>query len=176
MTMSAEQRVQNLEDLEAIRRLRHEWCAQLDIALESDDANAAASAIAWLRKHLADDFRLTSNLHEPIRSGAEFAERLAGAVADYAMSFHMLSNDLIRPLPTPAGAEAAASGSWYTLAMLTLAGQPLWAASISEELYRKQGDGWLVASMALDYRFVSPHASGWEKERFADPSLCSRVY
>lgn len=175
MTKTAEERVQSLEDLEAIRRLRHEWSAKLDIALESDDAEEAAAAVGWFKQHVTDDFRHASNLHEPVGSAAAFVDFLTRLGGTCDLSFHLLSNDLIEQQPGTSDGPIAASGSWYTLAMLTVEKKPLWVACISEEQYVKRDGAWRVASITSDYRFVSGHAAGWAEQRFAEKSLCALV-
>ena len=172
MSEYMEDRVGALEDLEAIRRLRHEWCARLDIALESADAVEAGEAVAWLVDQLTDDFTQTSNIHDPVSSPQGFAAFVQAIAGNCEMSFHMLSNDLIE---FPPGRHSA-SGGWYTMAMLTIQGRALWASCLSEEKYRKRGGRWYVTALSLDYRLVSPYEAGWAEQRFVEKKLCELAY
>lgn len=170
------QRIGSLEALEAIRNLRHEWYAKLDIALESTDPQESEAAIAWLTQHVTEDFVQTSNIHAPVTSRSNLTEFLKAVRADCTMSFHMLSNDQIE-IPAEAEVEVRfASGSWYVLAMLTVQGRPLWVSCLTEERYAKQGGEWVVAELSLDYRFVTPYEAGWAERRFVEASLSRLAY
>lgn len=171
------QRVQALEDLEAIRYLRHRWNEKIDLRLGSADPDVAEEAREWLSRHVTSDVELSSNIRDSLAGAGNVLRHTDEIAAACTFSFHMVGGDIVEPLP-PSGTDGTrrAQATWYSFGMLSLLEQQLWVATVWRERYVNSLTGWRIEAMAAEYKFASPYESGWAKDRFVDSSILPLVY
>lgn len=74
-------------------------------------------------------------------------------------SFHMLANPWIEVT----GSEA--TGRWHFFGAYILEDiGAAWFMGFYENEFRKQDDGWKIASLDWESKYTTPYAEGWEKE------------
>lgn len=145
-----EERVQRLEDIEEIRRLKIRY-AQLC------DANYDPEGLAALFTE------------DGVWDGGEFGvykgrEAIRGFYAQISKKFtfalHYMTGHMIDL--DPSGQEA--SGSWYLFLPATADGRAVWLALTYSDRYRKVDGRWLFSLVKLNLAFFTPFESGWAKE------------
>jgi ketosteroid isomerase-like protein len=146
---TVESRLQRLEDVEAIKVLKADYCFSVD----QGDTDRLISL-----------FRHDAVWHAPgigRYEGKDAIEKFFHSLPDMMRFWlHMVMN----PLITVNGAEA--QGRWYLLEPNTLKnGTPVWGAARYEERYRRQQGEWLFQEIELLPIFWSPYEDGWEKTR-----------
>jgi hypothetical protein len=146
------QRVQELEDLEAIRRLKAQYCHFADRGF--DGAGHDDGAVAAL---FTDD---------GIWEGS--AETAAGYVAIKATCERFLPFGLhlaINPHIRIDGDRA--SGSWWGLIPTTdRTGQAIWTAGFYEDEFVRTTEGWRFKHLRFRAAFKTRYEAGWANERF----------
>ncbi len=159
MTMEElEARIQVLEDIEAIRKLKATYCYLCDAGL-GDDRNRDE-----LISHFSDDARVDFGLGPPsVFEGKEGLKTFFGEVVPGAISFcmHMVHN----PIITVKG--NAATGRWYYEAPTTdtASNKAQWMAGTYEEEYVRENGEWKFASIKTKWKYISPYDDGWAKNR-----------
>lgn len=148
---SLEERVQRLEDIEAIRRLKIRYAQYCDA---NYDADGIAALFTEDGVWDGGDFGVY-NGREAIRAFfAGISKQITFAL--HYMIGHQIDID-------PSGNEA--TGSWYLLEPATLNGRAVWIAATYNDRYRKVDGRWLYSHLKLNVAFVTPYESGWVKER-----------
>lgn len=146
-----EERVRQLEDVEAIRRLRVRY-GQLC------DANYDADGIAELFSEDAvfdgDNLGIYHGREAIRQFFAGLSRRITFAVHHYLG--HQIDID-------PSGEEA--TGTWYGFSAVTLEGRPVWIGGTHRDRYRKVDGRWLFSSTQANRRFFTPYELGWVKQR-----------
>ncbi len=150
---SMEERLQILEDKEAIRELQFEY------ARLTDEQNPDAMAALFTEDAIWD--------------GGEQFGRHEGRSAIHAFlkntwqtltwAIHLMTNPEIRI--EPSGSEA--TGRWYLWEPATISGRPLWMVGSYVNRYRKVDGKWRFGHVQLSFEFMTPYESGWVKERYA---------
>jgi hypothetical protein len=177
MDIDSAQRLVALEDLEAIRYLRHRWNEKSALMLGSDDKSEVDAARDWFAAHISPDFGFSTNLRKEHHDAVGFLAFLDEMSEAYTFSFHMVGGDVFDSLlATNQGTPHVASATWYSLGMLTLRNEQLWVATVWRERYVKQDGAWLIQNMAGDYKFASPYESGWANEPFVREEILRLVY
>lgn len=154
MSTSLEERIRRLEDIDAIKQLKAEYCSYCDNDYEPDKLAALFTEDAvWDGKAFG-----RHEGREAIR--AFFAE------APEALSFaiHNVMN------PSIAIDGDRATGRWYLLQPCTAKAskQALWLTAVYHDRYRRVGDTWRFEHVDIEIRFFSPHESGWAKMPMVD--------
>ncbi len=159
MTDDVSTRIQLLEDIEAIRKLKASYCYLVDAAVAGDSAK-------WdeLLGHFTDDawadFELLGR-YEGIENVCKLFKEVVASLLSY--SAHMVGNPIIQVN----GDEAR--GKWYVHVPLTgkannMAG---WLQGKYDEEYVKVNGEWKWKSMTTTFDFITPYDEGWVKTRMA---------
>ncbi len=146
------QRVKLLEDIEAIKRLKHEYC----FALDSRDWDAVAELFA---KDGIVDYGPIGSAKGRVAIRKLFVERISASFTFFA---HMAHN----PVIDVDGNKA--SGRWYFDIPATVApDRARWIAGRYEDEYVKERGKWRYAYLkSSSYFYISSYEKGWGKERF----------
>ena len=155
-----EKRLQRLDDIDAIRRLKCEH------ALASDDhANLAQRLLAIVTDDIEMDY------------GEEFGQfqgkdKLRELLQE--TPFPWTIHYMIPKRIDVAEDGQTATGIWYLWEPATAPDpttgeeRAMWLGGVYEDSYRKMSDGsWKISKIALDMRLMAPYKDGWEKARIA---------
>lgn len=153
-------RVQRLEDIEEIKKLKARYCYLCDAGL------ADARTREELLSHFADDAKVDFGLGPAsVFEGKEGLRIFFGKVVPESVSFcmHMVHNPIIEVH------GERATGTWYYEAPTTNAATTTaeWMAGTYEEEYAKVDGRWKFASIKTRWKYISPYSDGWAKNRGA---------
>jgi uncharacterized protein (TIGR02246 family) len=153
-----EARLRRLEDIEAIRQLKAEYCAACDDGYDPDRLAPLFTADAvW------DGGRTFGRVEG--RDGIH--RHFAGASARITIARHQVMNPIVEIDPDDGD---RATGHWLLFQPCTAAGpdgeQAVWLAATYADVYRRVDGRWLIASTSIDVAFFSPHDRGWVDQRF----------
>lgn len=149
-----ERRIHRLEDLEAIRALKHRYCTYCD-----DGYDAARLAPLFAEDAIWDGGVLGRFVgREAIRA---FFVQCAKLVP---FAIHQVTN----PVLEIDGDRA--SGRWYLWEPIVFASgnRGLWMAARYDDRYRRERGEWLFESVKIDLRMLSPYEEGFAKVRIAE--------
>lgn len=154
--MTLEDRVQRIEDIEAIRKLKATYCFLCDAGL--DDKKIREELIS----HFTADARIDFGLGPASKfQGREGLEVFFGQVVPGAVSFcmHMVHNAIIEV------EGDHATGKWYYEAPTTDAGsgRAQWMAGTYLEEYLREDGEWKFVSIDTQWKYISPYDEGWAK-------------
>jgi hypothetical protein len=151
-------RVQVLEDIEAIRKLKATYCYLCDAGLE--DARNRNQLIAHFSDNAKVDFGMGPASMFEGKAGLEI---FFGQMVPSGVSFcmHMVHN----PIIDVTGDKA--TGKWYYEAPTTDAStnRAQWMAGTYEEEYVREDGEWKFASIKTIWKYISPYDEGWAKNR-----------
>ena len=156
MAKTVEERIQVLEDMESIKKLKASYCSWVDAGVAGD-----ASKMDELVSHFTDDEPWADfgafGVHKGKEAVAGFFKEVVVSTLSY--SAHMVSN------PSIEVDLKKARGSWYVDVPCTLRGaeRPMWLQARYEEEYVKQGDQWKWKSITTRFDFITPYDEGWVK-------------
>ncbi len=147
--MNLEERIQRLEDIEAIKQLKAEYCAYCD-----DGYNPEGIAKLYLEDAVWDGGPFG-------RYEGRDAIRKFFEAAPEGISFAI--HNVMNPRIEVDGDRA--TGIWYLLQPMTTAKgeQALWLTAVYRDRYRKVGGAWMFEHVDIEVRFLSPHEDGWAK-------------
>jgi hypothetical protein len=146
-------RVQNLEDIEAIKRLKARYCGYCDNNYEPDSiASLFVEDGVW-------DGGLFGKMvgREAIRKFFQGASKLLPFALHYVMNPVIEVND------------NTGKGTWYLFQTCTFAengNQAVWGAAKYSEEYVKVNGEWKFKNLKVDSQFWTPYDQGWAKKRF----------
>ena len=145
-----EERIQRLEDIEAIKQLKAEYCAYCD-----DGYNPDAIAKLYTEDAVWDGGESLGRCdgREAIR------EFFQGAPKMISFAIHNVLNPRIEVHGD------TATGVWYLLQPMTTApkNEAVWLTAVYHDRYRKVGGTWMFEHVEIEVRFMSPHEEGWAK-------------
>jgi ketosteroid isomerase-like protein len=146
-----EKRIAQLEDIEAIRRLKARYCLYVDQPDEEAWVSLFTEDAVWE----SDKF----GIHEG-RGAIRTLFKNIPSFLRFAM--HYVTNPLIEV------DGARATGNWLLLEPCTFVegNQPTWGAARYEEQYVKMGGEWKFKRLKLISSFWTPYEQGWVKRRF----------
>ena len=146
--MNLEDRIQRLEDIEAIKQLKAEYCAYCD-----DGYNPDGIAKLYMENAVWDGHALGRfEGREAIR------EFFRGAPQQISFAIHNVMNPRIE-----VDGETA-KGEWYLLQPMTdTNGQGIWLTAVYHDRYRKVDGVWMFEHVDIEIRFLSPYEGGWAK-------------
>lgn len=152
---SLESRIRKLEDIEAIRDLKHRYCAHCD-----DNYNPDGIAALFTEDAIWEGGPLG-------RAEGREAIHAYFSVAPRAVPFaiHQVSNPIIEINGD------TATGSWYLWQPMHYAptGQAVWLAALYQDRYRRGEDGvWRIEHLHLTLRMLSPFDEGWVKTQIME--------
>ena len=153
------ERLQVLEDMESIRKLKGLYCYLVDAAVAGDldkwdEFMTHFAADSWV------DFELFGR-HEGKKAIAAFYRDVVGTALSF--SAHMVSNPLIEVH------GAHAKGRWYVHVPFTLRSrnEAGWLQGKYEEEYVKADGEWKWKSITTKFDFITPYDQGWVETRIA---------
>jgi hypothetical protein len=146
-----EERLRILEDIEAIKRLKHEYC----FALDRRDWDSVVGFFA--RDGVVDYGQIGSAMgQKAIRK--LFVDRIS---SDFTFFAHMVHNPIIEVKGD------RASGKWYfDIPAAVLSDQARWITGWYDDEYVREDGRWKYASLKSSYFYISSYEKGWGKERF----------
>jgi hypothetical protein len=151
-------RLRMLEDIEAIRKLKAEYCHALD-----DNFNAQRLAKIFTEDGVWDGGGEIRGVYRGKKAIAEFLEQNKKI---FKFSLHCCT---IVPDITVDGDKA--SGSWYGLCLLTTHDdRAIWIGLTYEDRYVRENNQWLMEYTRANHLFITPYEDGWGKTRYADDS------
>ena len=144
-------RIQRIEDIEAIRRLKYRYCGLCDNGFQADEIAALFTEDGvWVAGEPWGDF-------EGREAIAGFFRTMPDSVS---FSVHALSNGEIDVDGNTAHAR------WRTLIPTTLkqegGGVPHWMFCDYEDELRKEAGQWLFTRITADVTRSASHADGWD--------------
>ncbi len=153
-------RVQVLEDIEAIKKLKATYCYLCDAGLADE------RVCDELLSHFCDDASVDFGMGSTSQyEGKAALKTFFGTVVPAAVSFcmHMVHN----PIIDVQGDRA--TGKWYYEAPTTDAAtnSAQWMTGIYEEEYVRENGVWKFASIRTRWKYISPYDQGWAKDRGA---------
>ncbi len=147
--LTLEERVQHLEDVEAIKRLKHQY-------MEYGNVYDADGFITLLTEDTVWDGGAAFGRHEGVEAVAQMV-RDAGSQINF--SAHFVMNELIDV------DGDRASGKWWLLMPCTVntdsGGEAQWIMAAYDDEYAKIDGRWLIKSTKLDVKVFAPHSKGW---------------
>lgn len=150
---SLEDRLQVIEDIEAIRRLKLAYADRCDDGYDPDGLAAL----------FTEDGVWDGGPHGTARGRDEIRALWEATGQHASFAVHYITNHVV---DVDASGETA-RGSCSLWEPITLDGEAMWASVRYAERYRKVDGRWLVAEMKLDNVFCTPFDKGWERQRFA---------
>ena len=148
-----ERRIQMLEDIEEIKRLKHRYCAYCDDSYDADGiASLFTEDAVW-----DGGMRGKNEGREAIRSFFQNApQRLPFAI-------HMVLNPIIEVIGD------TAKGTWYLFQPCTWAdgNRAIWGSARYDEDYVRVNGHWMFQNLKLTSHFWTPFDEGWVKTQFA---------
>ena len=151
-----ESRLRRMEDIEAIRTLKHRYCAACD-----DDYNVNQLAVLFTEDAVWDGGALGCfNGRDSIRKFFAASSRVA------PFAIHQVSNSIIEI----DGDQA--TGSWYLWEPIVMVreSQPtaMWMAATYSDRYVRVGAEWLFEHVKVNLRMLTPYDEDFVKVRIAD--------
>lgn len=146
-----EKRVQTLEDIEAIRKLKARYCGYCDAGYDAEG----------LISLFTDDAVWDGGSFGRFEGRKAIYDFFAGVSKLLPFALHYVMN----PQIDVEGERA--SGRWYLLEPCTFAqgSQAVWGAAYYEDRYLKVGGAWKFQEVKLTSSFWTPYEQGWAKKR-----------
>ncbi len=157
-TEELEARIRRLEDIEEIKQLKATYCYLCDAGL------GEAKNRDELISHFTSNARVDFGLGEGSQfEGPEGLKIFFGEVVPGSVSFcmHMVHNPIIEVK------GEKATGRWYYEAPTTDTGtgKAQWMAGTYFEEYVRENGKWKFSSIKTQWKYISPYAEGWAKNR-----------
>lgn len=145
-------RLQRLEDIEEIRRLKLRYAKLCD-----DNYNPDGLAALFTEDGVWDagDFGV-------VRGREDIRAHWAKTSEQFPFALHYISNHVVDIEPL----ADEASGRCYLWEPLTMNGRACWSAVTYDERYRRVQEAWYFSEMKLQVHFLTPYEEGWAKEPF----------
>ncbi len=146
-----EERILQLEEIEAIRRLKNVYAAHCDNNYDPDAlAPMFTEDAVWEMGPLGrfEGRQQIKNFFTEVSGKFTFAL--------HYMCGHMI--DFVSP--------TEATGTWYIWETATIDGVPMFVAATYEDRYVKQDGEWKFARVKVNPAFMTPYHDGWVKTQF----------
>ena len=145
-------RLQVLEDIEAIKKLKTRYCAYCDNHYDAD-------GIAAL---FTEDAVWDGGSFGKYKGREAIRTFFRGAPQLLTFAIHQVMNPIIEVQ------GEMAKGQWYLFQPCTVAegNQAVWLAARYEEEYVKVGGEWQFTHLKVVSSFMTPYEQGWVKKRF----------
>jgi hypothetical protein len=147
-------RISLLEDAEAIRNLKAEYCLHLD------ERNTEAAAALFTEDGVWDGGE-TFGRHEGRSDIAAYFSEIQERALGF--SLHHVSNPYVDVRP-----DGTAFGRWYLFMPCTLDARAVWGAGRYDDRLVKRSDRWLFREMRLVSHYRTPFDRGWAEEPLVD--------
>ena len=145
-----EERLQRLEDIAAIRRLKHEYARTVDRFATGDEYAAL----------FTEDGLIDGDLG-PVEGREEIRKFFSAVPQTFSFFLHYMCGETIDIAPS--GTEA--TGHWYLWELGTLRGEAVWIAITYDDEYRKVNGVWRISHQTFHTHFVTPYNKGWVEQR-----------
>ena len=145
-----EARVQLLEAIEAIRRLK------IAYARVADDGYPGDRMAVFFTEDAVWDGGEAFGVHH---GRAAIKELFDGVSSQISFALHYMIGHTI-DVNLAAG---TATGHWYLWAPMIINNKATLGAITYDDQYRKVGNDWLASRMTLNTHFVTPYEDGWVK-------------
>jgi len=147
-------RIRRLEDIEALKQLKHRYCAACD-----DDYDPERLAPLFTEDAVWDGGAM-----------GRFEGRAAirAFFSDTSTLVPFAIHHVTNPVIEVDGDHAV--GRWYLWEPIVFAqgDQALWMAGRYDDRYRREGGRWLFEKVTVDLRMLSPYEEGFAKVRLAE--------
>ena len=159
MSQDLLRRIEIMEDMEAIKKLKSMYCYLADAGIAGDGAKMDELVSNFTEDAWVDFSEF--GVHEGKKAIEAFYKEVVVQTLSY--SAHMVSNPVIEV----DGNQAR--GDWYVFVPCTLRATdtPAWLQAKYEEEYRKIDGRWYWKSMTARFDYISPFDEGWVKTRMA---------
>ncbi len=149
---SQEERVQLLEDIEDIRRLKIDYAGVCDTGYDGDKLAAMFTEDAiW-------DGGDTFGVH---RGRAAIRDLFNEISSDITFALHYMIGHTI----DVDSSGTKATGKWYLWEPMTYKGQAVLGAITYDDEYEKVDGRWYFSRMNVQIHFLTPYDKGWVKQR-----------
>jgi SnoaL-like domain len=157
MTSAAERRIQRLEDIENIRRLKALYATYFDEAL-----NGGAE---FPPRILLDQFTLDAVWESSSFGRFTGRDGIRGFLEDYRSRVSFCLHYILGHAIDIDEDRNAAKGRWITWEPMTLDGIAVLLAGHYTDEFQRSGEQWLFKSVRLDVAFLVPYDRGWAEQR-----------
>jgi hypothetical protein len=155
MPKSIEERLRNMEDVQAIAELKAAYCNAADGGWNRGTHDGAAVAALFVEDGVFATPDGASKGHAAIR------ERFDGLRQASPLAFHRITNPIIRV------DGDSATGEWHLLAMISLSGRELFIGGIYNDEFVRAPRGWRFKTLHFTRAFTSVNPSGWKAHKAA---------
>jgi hypothetical protein len=157
VTDSPERRVERLEDIEAIRRLKSLYALRFDEALNGGQAFPPDALL---------DLFTPDALWESEPFGRfEGRDEIRGLLERYAQRVSFCLHFIVGHVIDVGDDRGSASGTWITWQPMTLDGRAMVLAGHYHDDFERDANAWRVKALRLDVAFLTPHDRGWATQR-----------
>jgi hypothetical protein len=151
MSMTIEQRVQILEDIQAITELKAAYCNAADGGWDRPSHDADTVASLFVADGVWDAGKIGRG------EGREAIRALFTGFKRFPFAFHRISNPVIKVQGD------TATGEWHVLVPITLEeNRAVWAGGIYQDQFVRTPEGWKFKSLKFTPAFTSPNPHGWK--------------
>ena len=145
-----ERRVETLESVEAIKRLKHQYCAYCDDGYDAD--GIAAQFVEDGIWDGGDDFGR-------YQGREEIHAHFTRVSSQIVFAGHLVMNEIIDV------DGDSARGQWWIIMPATIVMEgvktAVWLLGQYDDRYVRRDGTWLYESLAVDIHFIKPHKDGW---------------
>ena len=145
---SIEAAVAELMDIEAVKKLKAQYCYFVDEG-KWDDLDDL-----WTEDAVCD-YGFFGRYEGKSQIMGTFFRQLVASAATF--SAHMVHNPIIDM------GKDAASVIWYLTAQTTVKNQAVWVMGIYHDKYVKVNGAWKISSLKFDFKYYTPFEEGWAK-------------
>ncbi|MGH7961177.1 MAG: nuclear transport factor 2 family protein [Candidatus Binatia bacterium] len=150
MSMTLEQRVQILEDIQAITALKAAYCNGADGGWDRPSHDADAVAALFVADGMWDGGKIGRG------EGREGIRALFTSFKRFPFAFHRITNPIIKVNGD------TATGEWHFLVPITLdRDRARWFGGIYSDEFVRTPDGWKFKSLKATSAFVAKNEQGW---------------
>lgn len=149
--------VNELRDIEAIKRLKAMYCHLVDASrwdeLEELFTEDAVCDYGFFGRYEGRDQIMNTFFRKLVSSASSF-------------NAHMVHNPVIDVRGD------TASGSWYLTAQTTVqpANQAVWVMGIYHDEFRRVAGEWKLSSLAFEFKYYTRYEDGWAKTPMWNPA------
>jgi ketosteroid isomerase-like protein len=147
-----EKRMQLVEDIEAIKNLKYQYCHYCD-------ANYDADAIAAL---YTEDAIWEGGGIGRFEGREAIRTFFKGASKSFKFAIHSVMNPIINVQGD------RATGEWKLFQPCTVDGRAVWLSGVYSDDYVRTGGKWLFKHLRVKILFLTPYEDGWVKKQFVD--------
>lgn len=147
-----ERRIQVLEDIEEISKLKARYCNYVDGGWDrlTHDYDGVASIF------VEDGLWEISGNPQMRGEGREGIRDYFKAAQNISFAFHRVTNPIIEVNGD------SATGNWHVLVALTMPdGKRIWVAGIYNDDFVRTPEGWKFKTLSFKQAFMAPYEKGW---------------